>query len=76
LKKIKNPKEDIEVKFNSTFKSNRIIIENLFAFCKKFKILSETLKIKKKNLNMSLIHHDNLWRSVLIIYNLFFCLRK
>jgi len=34
LKKIKNVENDIQMKFNNCFKSTRVIIENLFAFCK------------------------------------------
>ena len=64
--------------FNNYLSHYRIIIENVFAQIKKWKIASLPLKLRYSNLNKALLKHDKIWRVVGWLTNQFhlFGIRK
>ena len=57
--------------FNNQLAHYRIIVENLFAAIKKWKICSNVLNIKFTNLNDAVDYHNKLWKIVGYLVNRF-----
>ena len=67
--------------FNNNVDSVRIIIENVFAYVRRFNICDDKLRIKKRlksidNLQKALNFHNRIWRCVCGILNAFGSIRK
>ena len=57
--------------FNHELSHYRIIVENVFAQIKKWKICSFPLNLKFKNMRDALEKHDKIWRTIAFFTNKF-----